>query len=197
VVFFTDNHVKQPTPETVAAVTAAARALEHAGARVEERMLDGLDRANELWHLIAGADGGAWLRRLLRNAGTPGDGTVGAWFADVKPVSSAQLEEWCEELDQVRAVLRRQMRTVDLIVCPVMAFPAPKHGGSLAPDYADTYNEPHNVTGWPVTVVRAGTSPEGLPIGVQLVAQAWREDVSLAAGRVVEHATGGWKPAPI
>lgn len=78
-----------------------------------------------------------------------------------------------------------------------MAMPAVPLGGSTAPDYGDSYNEPHNITGWPVTVVRAGTSPEGLPIGVQLVGQAWREDLTLAAGRVVERALGGWRPSPL
>jgi amidase len=42
--------------------------------------------------------------------------------------------------------------------------------------------------------VRAGTSPEGLPIGVQLVARPWREDVALAMAFAVERATGGFIP---
>ena len=83
-----------------------------------------------------------WLKRLLKAAGTPGDGTAGAWFADSKPVSSEQLGAWVEDLDQVRGELRRLMTPVDLIVCPVMAMPAVKLGG-----YGDTYNEPHNITG--------------------------------------------------
>ena len=65
------------------------------------------------------------------------------------------------------------------------------------PAYGDTYSEIHNLTGWPAAVVRAGTSPEGLPIGVQLVAKPWREDVALAAARVVEAATGGWQAPPL
>ena len=36
-----------------------------------------------------------------------------------------------------------------------------------------------NFTGWPVVVVRAGTSPEGLPIGIQIVARPWHEHVAL------------------
>ena len=36
------------------------------------------------------------------------------------------------------------------------------------------------LTGWPAVVVRGGTSPEGLPIGVQVVARPWREQVALA-----------------
>jgi amidase len=38
--------------------------------------------------------------------------------------------------------------------------------------------------------VRAGTSASGLPIGVQVVAPPWREDVSLALARVVEAGLG-------
>lgn len=197
VLFFTDNGVRKPTPETVQVVAAAAKALVQAGARVEERLPPGLDRANELWHQIANADGGAWLRRLLRTAGTPGDGTVGSWFAGAKPATAEQLTLWVEQLDEVRGQLRRFMHDVDLIICPVMPVPAVKHGGSNAADYGDSYNEPHNITGWPAAVVRGGTSPEGLPIGVQLVGQAWREDVVLAAARRVERALGGWRPPPM
>ena len=49
---------------------------------------------------------------------------------------------------------------------------------------------------WPAVVVRAGTSPEGLPCGVQVVAGPWREDVALAAAGAIEEALGGWQ-API
>ena len=197
VVFFTDNGVKKPTPETAAVVRAAAAALQKAGARIEERLPAGLDRANELWHEIAGADGGAWLKRLLEAAGTPNGGTVSGWFADAKPVAAERLTQLVEQLDEVRGRLRRGMEPVDLIVCPAMPTPAVKHGGSNAAGYGDSYNEPHNITGWPVAVVRGGTSPEGLPIGVQCVAKAWREDVALAAAKVIETALGGWKAPAI
>jgi amidase len=53
----------------------------------------------------------------------------------------------------------------------------------------------YNLTGWPAAVVRAGTSPEGLPIGVQIVAPPWREDVVLAVAGSIETAFGGWQPA--
>jgi amidase len=52
----------------------------------------------------------------------------------------------------------------------------------------------HNLTGWPAVVVRAGTSPEGLPIGVQIAAKPWREDVALAVAGVIEEELGGWQP---
>ena len=78
-----------------------------------------------------------------------------------------------------------------------MPQPAIRHGESNAAWFGDTYSDVHNLTGWPAVVVRGGTSAAGLPIGVQLVARAWREDVALAAARVVEAASGGWQRPPI
>ena len=196
VVFFTANPLRTPTPETVKAVETAAAALRAAGARVEAQAPPGIDDATELWHKVVNADGGAWLRRLLEAAGTPGTGSLGAFPAG-EQVPSDELTRRVEQLDEVRGRLLRFMQGVDVILCPTMAMPAVHHGESSKPGYADGYNEPHNITGWPVAVVRAGTSPEGLPIGVQLVGQPWREDVVLAAARVVETASGGWKPPPL
>ena len=133
---------------------------------------------------------------MLKDAGTPGAGSLGE-IPSKDEVPVGQLTLLIEQLDEVRSQLLRYMQKVDLIVCPVMAMPAVRHGESAKPGYADGYNEPHNITGWPVAVVRVGTSPEGLPIGVQLVAQPWREDVALAAAKVVESASGGWKPPPV
>ena len=68
---------------------------------------------------------------------------------------------------------------------------------STAEWFGDTYSDVHNLTGWPAVVVRAGTSDDGLPIGVQLISRPWREDVALAAAGIVEAASGGWQPPPL
>jgi len=41
--------------------------------------------------------------------------------------------------------------------------------------------------------VRGGTSPEGSPIGVQVVARPWREDIALAVAQHLETVLGGWQ----
>jgi amidase len=61
-------------------------------------------------------------------------------------------------------------------------LPAP--GDNPFPD--GSYTELFDVTGWPAGVVRAGTSDSGLPIGVQIIANPWREDVVLAVMALVE-----------
>jgi amidase len=196
VVVFGDNGIRTPTPETVVAVEAAAVALSTAGARVEHAVPPGLLDAWRAWDGFIRADGFAWLRRFIEAAGTPGWGSYATrdWIAPGDPLPGDELTAMIERADRFRAGLLRWIQDVDLIVCPVMPQPAIRHGESSAAWFGDTYSDVHNLTGWPAVVVRGGTSPEGLPIGVQLVAQPWREDVALAGARVVEAASGGWQP---
>ena len=195
VVAFTDNGIRTPTPETVAAVEAAARALATAGARVDHEVPPCLGEAWEAWDEMIRADGFAWLQRLIGAAGTPGWGSYATrnWISPVDPLPGDKLTALVERADGIRARLLHWVQDVDLIVCPAMPQPAIHHGDSLAPWFGDTYSDVHNLTGWPAAVVRGGTSPEGLPIGVQLIAPPWREDVALAGARVVEAASGGWQ----
>ncbi len=196
VVVFTDNGLRTPTPGTIVAVEAAARAIEAAGARVEERLPPDLGAAWEAWDALIRADGYAWLQRLIRAAGTSGWGSYAArgWIAPRPPLAGDELSALLERADAIRARLLRWVQNVDLIVCPAMPQPAIRHGESMAAWFGDTYSDVHNLTGWPAAVVRGGTSPEGLPIGVQLVGPPWREDHVLAGARVVEAASGGWQP---
>jgi amidase len=195
VVAFTDNGIRTPTPETVLAVETAARALEAAGAQVREAVPPGLQEAWTAWDGLIRADGFAWLGRLIEAAGTPGWGSYATrdWISPGAPMPGDKLTELIERADAIRARLLRWMQDVDLIVCPAMPQPAIHHGESSAPWFGDTYSDVHNLTGWPAVVVRGGTSAEGLPIGVQLVAAPWREDVALAGARIVEASSGGWQ----
>jgi amidase len=196
VVAFTDNGIRTPTPETIAAVEVAAGALASSGATIESEVPPGLPDAWEAWDALIKADGFAWLHRLIQAAGTPGWGSYATrdWISPGEPLRGDELTDLIERADAIRARLLRWVQDVDLIVCPAMPQPAIRHGESSASWFGDTYSDVHNLTGWPAVVVRGGTSSEGLPIGVQLVAAPWREDVALAGARVVEAASGGWQP---
>jgi len=77
----------------------------------------------------------------------------------------------------------------------VNAYPAAAHGITFVEGHlnAFSYTYTYNLTGWPGAVVRGGASPEGLPIGVQVVARPWREDIALAVAQHLESALGGWQ----
>ncbi len=55
------------------------------------------------------------------------------------------------------------------------------------------YTLPYSLTGQPCVVVPSGRSRDGLPIGVQIVGRAWREDQAVAAARSIETTIGGWR----
>ena len=54
-----------------------------------------------------------------------------------------------------------------------------------------------NLLGWPGASVRAGSSKGGLPVGVQIVAAPWREDIVLALAQLVESLMGGYQRPPL
>jgi amidase len=199
VVAFADNGLRTPTPDTAEAVETAAAFLAEVGAAVEWRVPPLLGEAWRMWDAIVRADGWSWLQRLISEAGTPGTGSYDTrgWLTPTTPLSGPEVTALLEEADAVRGAFRRWMADVDVLVCPAMPQAAIRHGDSNADWFGDTYSDVHNLTGLPAVVVRGGSTRDGLPIGVQLVARAWREDLAIAAARVVEAGSGGWRRPPM
>jgi amidase len=192
----TDNGIMAPTPETAAAVRAAATALAEAGARVEEDRPAALERTVDLANSLSGGDGRAWVRRLLQRADTQAiHPLLQQRFDEATALPVGEFTHVLEEVDQFRSAMLMFMERYDVILCPTCAYPAPPHGMLMtdALRKGTSYTSAYNLTGWPGAVVRGGTSPEGVPIGVQAVAQPWREDVALAVALHLEQALGGWQ----
>ncbi len=196
----TDNGIIGPTPEIAEMVNAVAKALKELGMEIVEDRPSALVRTNELYKGVSDADGQAWVSRLLQKAGTKEVNPVLQEEMDqAKPIDTAQFTLLLEELDGFRSEMLSFMKNYDLILCPEGAYPALPHGATIGHErYGDfSHTSAYNLTGWPGAVVRAGTSPEGLPIGVQAVARPWREDVALAVIKFIESAFGGWQKPPL
>jgi amidase len=164
----TDNGLDVPTPETLAALSTAAEVLASAGATVDA-------------------------------APHPGGGhelTIEVWRSYGEGVGAAELWRLLRRWDAYRSRMLEFAERYDLILCPVFDGPARLHGTMNVPGELDptSWTTPHSLTGWPAAAVRAGTSPEALPIGVQLVARPWRDDVTLAAALRIERELGDWPP---
>jgi len=202
VAFHTDNGIVTPTQDIADAVRDAARALADAGAEVVEARPPVPDNAYEMLLGLYGADSGAGLRMMLMLSGTDETHTLMTRLLEVLGTSNmttAELVGLVFRLDMWRGAMLSFMRDYDLILCPPCARTAMPHGTTFDEDnqLVFSYTMIYNMTGWPGAVVRAGTSAEGLPIGAQLVARPWRDDVALAAAFEVERATGGWQRPPL
>jgi len=62
---------------------------------------------------------------------------------------------------------------------------------------AMAYSQWFNLLGNPGAVVPVGKSPEGLPIGVQIVGRPWEEEAVLVIAAKIEAACGGFRRPPI
>jgi amidase len=194
----TDNGIAPPTSETVKTVEAAADALARAGMAVNLARPAPIEQTFDLFLGLFAADGGASIQMLLQMYGTtePSPAIQGVLeLVSATPSSAAQFGGLLVHLDMFRSAMLSFMEAYDVILCPACAHPAPPHGSSYSPEglRGYSYTQTYNLTGWPAAVVRGGTSPEGLPIGVQIVARPWREDVALAVAQYLEEALGGWK----
>jgi amidase len=89
------------------------------------------------------------------------------------------------------------MADFDVIICPAMPTAAKPHHHGLVEISDFSHMMVHNLTGWPAAVVRCGTSKEGLPVGVQVVARPWQDATALAVAAHVEKVFGGWRPPPL
>ncbi len=196
VALFVDNGISHADGPVEATVRATAAVLSAAGARVVEYRPPTVTRALPLFMQVILLDGGLGIRRLLERAGTRVEDSSLAGFASLPALQIEERMRVIEEWDRFRSDLLAETRDFDLFICPVNSHAALRHGEVDAAMLAFTHTMTWNLAGWPGAVVRAGTSPEGLPIGVQLVAQPWREDIALAAAAEIERALGGWQPAP-
>ena len=202
VAFYDYNGVNMPTAEIQAAVRTAASALGDVCASVEEDLPWAIPDNPEISNQLSQGDGQAPARRLLERHGTT---ETHEWItrllerASENIVSVQEYTAVLESVDAYRSEMLGFMQNYDVIICPASTYAALPHGESMFNDkYKGIgYTATYNITGWPSTVIRGGTSPEGLPIGVQVVARPWREDVSLAVAQYLEGALGGWQKPPI
>jgi amidase len=202
IAFHTDNGLQAPTAETVATVKASAKVLADAGVAVEENRPKEIEQGYEIFIGLLGADGGVGLQRLLQLIGSTELSPFMQQYLRLVHLQSLSTTDFLGlmfQWDMWRSVMLTFMDTYDAILCPASAYPAPPHrvatriGSCPAFSYTSTYN----LAGWPGAVVRGGTSPEGLPIGVQIVARPWREEVALAVAQHIETALGGWQRPPL
>ena len=197
-VFCIDNGIVSPTSETIKLIQDSISVLEDVGINFEEAWPDEALEASELFHELILADGGVWIEKILKECGTTEVHPVlKDRFLGRAPISVPEYTALLTRIDCFRSGMLRFMENYDFILCPVNAFPAARHGEIFARGDGYTYTRVFNMTGWPASVVRAGTSPEGLPIGFQVAALPWREDLVLAVSAFLESRLGGWKHPPL
>jgi len=206
--YFEDDGRTPVTAKTRAAVRDAAAALKRAGFAVEPFRPEGLEQARQLWWQFFGIAGGMLLGPMTKGREaelSPILKQFSSWVA-AEPSHTARtlLDTWIMR-DVVRMHVFSQMRQYPILLCPVAAIPAFRHGerswniDGQTVQYLDawSYTEWFNLLGTPAVAVPVGRSKEGLPIGVQIVARPWEEELVLAVAAELETQCGPWQAPAI
>ncbi len=188
--WFDEAWATPAAPEIRQAVRTAAAALAERGYRVERIELQGLERAPQTWRLLFGV-----CLRTLIEASTPQDYRLHPLAYEAMVSAEEEAGATYEDLlwgwvaqDQLRLKLREQMERYPILLCPVASVPAFRHGqrewtieGEIVgyPD-AFVYSQVFNVLGNPAATAPVARSPQGLPIGVQIVGRHY-EDARVTA----------------
>jgi Asp-tRNA(Asn)/Glu-tRNA(Gln) amidotransferase A subunit family amidase len=195
--YFEDDGRTPVTPETRNAVKSAAQALRRAGFEVEPFRPEGLEKARELWWKFFGIAGGMLLGPMTKGREaelSPILQEFSGWVS-AEPSHTAQtlLDTWIGR-DLVRMQIFEQMEKFPVLLCPVASIPAFRHGErhwqieGKTVEYLDawSYCEWFNLLGMPAATVPVAHSAEGLPIGVQIAARPWQEELVLSIAEVIE-----------
>ena len=204
--YFEDDGLVPVTRETRVAIQGSVRVLREAGFRVEAFRPRTLELLRKLWWkffvrcgamfyapMICGKESqlSPIFREFLEIAAVDG------------PMNGLELLDAWAELDLLRARTLGEMRSYPVLLCPVASIPASRHGerkwvveGSPVA-YLDAVRHTQwwNVLACPAAVVPVGRSVEGLPIGVQVVARPWEDEVALGVAGVLDEAFGYRAPA--
>lgn len=204
---FEDDGAVPVTGETREAVRAAAAVLEREGLRVERFAPRGLEELRRLWWRFFVQCGEVLLEPAV--AGREESlSPVFRGFLEVArslpPLTTRELLSAWAELDLARERMLGEMSAHPVLLCPVASVPAWRHGErswsidgrEVACLDAVRHTQWFNTLGAPAAVVPVGRSGEGLPIGVQIVARPFADEIALAVAAVVDRAFG-YAPPPI
>jgi len=206
-----------------AAVRRAIDVLAELGAEVREISLPHTDLALPVYYLIAPAEASANLARydgIRYGLSVPGEtlwdgyrNTRGLGFGpEVKrrimlgayALSAGYYDAYYLKAQQVRTLIRQDfeqaLSQVDVIACPVTPTTAFRIGEKvddpLSMYLSDIFTLSVNLAGICGLSLPCGFDGAGLPVGLQLIAGPFREEVILRTGYAYEQATGWHERRP-
>jgi Asp-tRNA(Asn)/Glu-tRNA(Gln) amidotransferase A subunit family amidase len=205
--YFEDDGLAPVTQETRNAVNTAARALRDAGFRVEPFRPRTLEQLRKLWWKFFVQCGEMFYAPMIAGK----EDRLSPIFKEFLSIARAQaplsaaalLTAWAE-LDILRGKTLQEMSNYPVLLCPVAGIPAFRHDerewtvDGRTVEYLDAvrYTQWFNTLAAPAAAVPVGFSPEGLPIGVQIIARPFEDETALGVAAVVD-AAFGYRPPPL
>ena len=201
IAYYIDNGIVNVDDDNSDVVQRCVDKLAGAGAKVVNDRPPAIGRSHEIYYQLISSDGGSGARDLLNRWGTENMHHYTATSLECqsgKGLDAKKMGDLICKWDVFRDDMSEFIQQYDAIICPVSTHPAMKHGDTYAhqqyPGFAEmfSYLMAFNLLGWPCGTVRAGSSHEGLPVGVQVAGRPWQEGVVLSVLSCIE-SSAGWE----
>jgi len=186
------------------AMVRAADDLSNAGYDVVETLPPMLEEFFTLWKRLGVLDMILGLVAMLPTIDDAGLTTAwNNWKDSFPPASGETFLKALQERDLVMRAWTGFFADHPVLITPLMTgLTIPRNGDIAHPAAMDEFD----VTGrWGINLSAIATPAlafpmgrhEGVPVGIQVVSRAWREDILLGAGRALERARGTVAPVDI
>jgi aspartyl-tRNA(Asn)/glutamyl-tRNA(Gln) amidotransferase subunit A len=200
-------------PASSAAVDEASRALSAAGSSNAAISLPGMETSIACYYVIANAEASSNLARFdgVRYGKRAQADTIDSLYTSTRTagfgeevkrrillgtyvLSAGYYDAYYGKALAVRDMIRKAYRDIfsriDLLMLPTTPGPAFGLGERLDDPVSmylsDIFTTPANIAGLPAISIPAGLSGDGLPVGIQLVSGAGREDLLLRGAKGLE-----------
>lgn len=199
--YFEDDGIIPVTPETRSAVRAAVTALEQRGFHLHRFRPKALEAARALWWKFFVRAGAMFLEPILRGHHEELSPILLDFLSIARrepPLAGDELLQAWAECDLVRHQLLLEMQSFPVLLCPVCAIPAFRHGErswlveGQRVEYLDAmrFTQWFNLQAAPAAVVPVARSGGNLPIGVQIVARPFQDELALAIASALDKEFG-------
>ncbi len=192
------NAIIDTSQETKQAIKAACSALATAGACITEDQPDDLQQGCQLFQELNGADGSKTLKSVLDELNVTEPSSLLQKIATYMEAFECDLvtfmQRW-NNWDYYRSNILQFFNHYDVMLYPVTPDAALPHRTPMWDPKMirhASYTWIISATLLPVTVVRAGSSKTGLPIGIQIITKPFNEHIGFAVAQHIEHVLGGW-----
>jgi amidase len=182
-------------PAVAHAVKQAGRVLEAAGYVVEERDPPSFAEAAQDWDILVNGETAMFLADAFEKLGDSGAKITFGYMTSGKPglTMAAFLQALARRTAHQRA-WALFLREWPLVLCPVSAEPPFPEGLDVAGpvEFEGLYRAQRPLLAAPLLGLPSVAVPtgviDGLPMGVQIIAPRWREDLALDAAEIIEAA---------
>jgi aspartyl-tRNA(Asn)/glutamyl-tRNA(Gln) amidotransferase subunit A len=194
-----DEFFKRYNPEITQAVYQAGKVFEGLGAYVDRVAFPDARLAARTNGTMTVAEAAVYHRERIQNNPDEFGSDIRQRLQSGLAVSSAEYIQ----ARSIQTILRRQFEKFfdkyDVLLTPTTPITAPQIDGPDAVEQArmlTRFTAPFNLTGLPAISLPCGFTPEGLPIGLQIISRPWEEAKVLRAAFAYECATRWYKSLP-